>query len=113
MVQTVLIIGASRGIGIATVKATLAKGHRVRAFSRGAAQIPLDDAHLEKISGDALNGDDIARALTGTDVVIQALGIPVDAKMLTGPIDLFSCATRVLVPRMEQTGVSRLIAEPA
>ena len=110
MAQTVLIIGASRGIGLATVKGALATGHRVRAFARRAAQIPLDDPHLEKISGDALNGEDIARALNGTDVVIQALGIPVDARMLTGPIGLFSGATQVLVPKMEQAGVTRLIA---
>ena len=41
---TVLVIGASRGIGLETVKRALEAGHRVRAFARGAASIPLDVA---------------------------------------------------------------------
>ena len=52
---TVLVIGASRGIGLETVKRALAAGHRVRAFARGAASIPLDAPALEKIAGDALD----------------------------------------------------------
>lgn len=110
MAENVLIIGASRGIGLATVKAALAEGYRVRAFARSAAQIPIDHENLEKFSGDALNSQDIERALANIDVVIQALGIPVNTKMLTGPIDLFSNATRILVPKMETSGVKRLIS---
>ena len=52
---TVLVIGASRGIGLETVKCALDAGHRVRAFARGAASIPIDVPALEKIAGDALD----------------------------------------------------------
>lgn len=109
MAQTILIIGATRGIGLATVRAALSAGHRVRAFARSASQIPIDNADLETFSGDALSADDVAAALKDVDVVIQTLGVPVNVKMLTGPIDLFSKATRVLVPAMEAAGVRRLI----
>ena len=110
MPAKVLVIGASRGIGLAAVKACLAKGYQVRAFARTASQIMIEDLALETFAGDALATHDIERALQDIDVVIQALGIPVNSRMLTGPIDLFSNATRVLVPAMEAAGVRRLIA---
>ena len=50
---TVLIIGASRGIGLETVKAALEAGHSVRALARSARRIPIDHPKLEKIAGDA------------------------------------------------------------
>ena len=53
-IATVLIIGASRGIGLETVKAALEAGHSVRALARSARRIPIDRPKLEKMSGDAL-----------------------------------------------------------
>ncbi len=52
---TVLIIGASKGIGLEAVKAALAAGHTVRAFSRSAPAIPVTDPRLTKMAGDALS----------------------------------------------------------
>ena len=43
---TILIIGASKGIGLETVKAALAAGHTVRAFARSAAGIQIGRAHV-------------------------------------------------------------------
>jgi uncharacterized protein YbjT (DUF2867 family) len=40
-VASVLIIGASRGIGLETVKAALEAGHSVRALARSARRIPV------------------------------------------------------------------------
>lgn len=105
----VLVIGASRGIGLKTVRRALAAGYRVRAFSRAAERLPLDDANLEKVNGDARKGEDVARALDGVDVVIQALGVTTGPELLFGPIHLFSDATNVLLPAMEKAGVRRLI----
>src|SRR6476659_4003922 len=51
VVATVLIIGASRGIGLETVKAALKAGHLVRALARSARRIPVDHPKLEKIAG--------------------------------------------------------------
>ncbi len=108
--KTVLVIGASRGIGLATTRLALAQGHRVRAFARSAQSIGVDHPQLDKVAGDACRADDVARALAGVDVVIQVLGIPGNMRMVTGPVDLFSTATRVLVPAMQATGVRRLVA---
>ena len=104
----VLVIGASKGIGLETVKAALAAGHRVRAFARSAGSMTLSGAGLERFAGNAVNAGDVASALDGVDVVVQALGVPV--KDLIGPVTLFSDATSVLVPAMEKAGVRRLVA---
>ena len=69
----VLIIGASRGIGLETVKAALGGGHKVRALSRSAADIPIENADLEKLSGNALESDTIRNALEGVDVKIGSV----------------------------------------
>lgn len=103
-----LVIGASQGIGLETVKAALAAGHRVRAFARSAGKIALSDPNLERFPGDALSAPDITAALDGVDAVVQALGVPF--RDLFGPVRLFSDATNVLVPAMEKSGVRRLVA---
>jgi putative NADH-flavin reductase len=106
----VLIIGASRGIGLEAVKQALSQGHKVRAMARSAAKITVDAAHLEKFAGDALNPDDVITALDGVDVVIQALGIAAGPDMVLKPVRLFSQSTEILVNAMENAGVKRLIS---
>ncbi len=106
---TILIIGASRGIGLETVKAGLAAGHDVRAFSRSALGIPLSDPRLTKIAGDALNRAGIDTALKGADAVIQSLGVASAQELIFGTT-LFSATTRVLVDAMKAANVRRLIA---
>jgi putative NADH-flavin reductase len=103
----VLIIGASQGIGLETVRTALEAGHQVRALARSAASIGIAHPKLEKFPGDALVRKDVEAALQGVDVVIQALGVKFAE--LFGPVHLFSDATRVLVPAMAAQGVRRLI----
>lgn len=103
----VLIIGASKGIGLETTRLALEAGHSVRAFARSAAGIAVADNNLEKVPGDALNSQDVEAALIGMDVVIQTLGVKLGD--LLRPVHLFSDATRILIAAMETQGVKRLI----
>jgi uncharacterized protein YbjT (DUF2867 family) len=108
-VATVLIIGASRGIGFETMKAALEAGHSVRALARSARRIPVDHPKLEKMAGDALEMATVKRALTGVDVVTQSLGLPAGPEIILKPTRFFSKATRVLVTAMKEAQVKRLI----
>jgi putative NADH-flavin reductase len=105
----VLVIGASRGIGLETVKSGLRVGHSVRALARSAASIAIQDAALEKVSGDALDSDIIRDALQGIDAVIQTLGIDISPRAIFEHTSLFSKSTRILVDGMKVAGVKRLI----
>ena len=104
----VLIIGASKGIGLETTRQALEAGHIVRAFARSAASIDLSGPKLEKVPGDALKSQDVEAALTGMDLVIQTLGVGL--RDLFRPVTLFSEATRVLIAAMQAHGVERLIS---
>ena len=108
--RTVLIVGASRGIGFETVKLALKAGHSVRAMARSANTIPLHDPRLEKLDGDALDQRTIERALVGVDAVIQTLGVSPTPEQILNGTRLFSTATRVLVDAMDARAVKRLIS---
>jgi putative NADH-flavin reductase len=108
--STVLIIGASRGIGFETVKLALKAGHSVRALARSANTIALHDPRLEKLDGDALDQHTIERALVGVDAVIQTLGVSPTPELIFSGTRLFSVATRILVNAMEASAVKRLIS---
>jgi putative NADH-flavin reductase len=105
-----LIIGASRGIGLETVRAALRANHRVRALARSAASMPIQDANLDTVSGDALDRDTIRDALQDVDVVIQTLGVNFAPTLIFEGTTLFSDSTRILVDAMKVAGVKRLIA---
>ena len=103
----VLIIGASKGIGLDTTRQALDAGHNVRALARSATAIAISNPSLEKMRGDALKTEDVETALVGVDVVIQTLGVGLGD--LFRPVHLFSDATRVLIEAMRSQGVKRLI----
>ena len=108
--KKVLVIGGSRGIGLEVVSAALMSNMQVRAFARHAESIPLTHKFLSAQNGDAQDPADLRSALEGVDAVVLSLGVPMNLRLLTGPISLFSATTRILIPAMKQAGVRRLIA---
>jgi uncharacterized protein YbjT (DUF2867 family) len=104
-----VVIGASQGIGLETVKAALAAGHTVRAFARSAAAIAITDPNLEKHVGDALDPGAIKAAIKGQDVVIQSLGVALNPQTVLNGTTLFSTATRIVVDAMVASGPNKLI----
>jgi putative NADH-flavin reductase len=92
-VATVLVIGASKGIGLETVKAALEASHTVRAMARSAGRIRIRNPNLERISGDALDHTAVKAALEGVDAVVQTLGVAAGPGMMLKPVRLFSDAT--------------------
>jgi len=87
----ITVIGASAGIGLATVQQALAKGHQVTALSTQTASIP-DHPHLHKVNGSATVVNDVKRVMAGAEAVIVAIGTK-NKK----PNTLFSDAANALV----------------
>ena len=104
----VLVIGASKGVGLEVVKAALAAGHHVRALSRSPLPDLAGETQPEQFRGGARNSGDITAALAEVNAVVQTLGVPFAD--LFRPVRLFSDVTNVLVPAMEAAGIRRLIA---
>ena len=105
-----LVIGGSRGIGAEVVRQALEAGHHVRAMSRNGSIPTRLTKSCEAFAGNALKAEDVQKALTGIEVVVQALGIELSPKIVLQPVTLFSEATKILVPTMEQMNISRLIS---
>jgi len=103
----VLIIGASKGIGLEATRQALEAGYQVRAFARSEARTGLSHVNLEIRRGDALRSQDVEAALSGIDVVIETLGVGLGD--LFRPVNLFSEATRVLIAAMKSQSITRLI----
>ncbi len=105
----ILVIGATKGIGAATVREGLARGHTIRAFARSADKMTLETG-LEPVRGDARSTDDLKRALAGVEAVIYALGADHNLAMIFGKVTVFSKSTEALLPAMAEAGVRRLVA---
>ena len=106
----IVVMGGSRGIGLETVKVLLERGHQVTAFSRSSLDFGDGNPNFRHVAGDACNQTDVCAVIEPNEVVVQTLGVPLNLKLLTGPIDLFSKSTRILIDAMEHANVRRLIS---
>jgi putative NADH-flavin reductase len=71
--MNITIIGASAGIGLATVGQALTQGHKVTALSTNTASIP-PHAHLTLVNGSATSVSDLKKVMVGADAVIITIG---------------------------------------
>lgn len=106
--MTWLVFGGTSGIGREVVSEAASKGVAVRAFARSAEEGQFEDG-VEAFKGDALKADDVAAALEGASVVVQSLGVKERPAMVWEEEHLFSQATAILLPLMQEVGVRRLI----
>jgi uncharacterized protein YbjT (DUF2867 family) len=110
----VLVVGASRGTGKATVDALLRAGHRVTAFSRSADALPRHE-HLTCVAGDATRQADVDAAVAGQDAVVVTLGIsenPIGVRLFGSrktPARVRSDGTATVIRAMKRHGVERLV----
>ena len=101
----ILVIGASQGVGLATIKAGLAAGHTMRALARNAGKIDITDHRLQKISASATDAGAMAKAVAGVDAVVMTLG----TSKIFEKTSLFSVATSIVIDAMRKSGVKRLL----
>jgi nucleoside-diphosphate-sugar epimerase len=74
--KTVLVLGATGGIGGTVARTFLARGWQVRALARDAAGAARKQPALTWIQGDAMNGDDVLAAAEGASVIVHAVNPP-------------------------------------
>lgn len=100
-----LVLGATGGTGLATVRALAARGHEVTALVRDPARLPADTP-ARVLTGDVLDARAVAKAVAGQDAVFVVLGS--SRGRPTAP-DVCSAGTAHAVAAMQATGVRRLL----
>jgi len=94
----IAIIGATRGIGLATAQAALAGGHEVTVLVRDRSRMPIQHPRLIVVEGSAEDLGAVAKAARQQDVVCDCLG----TTKLLQTITLFSRSaanlSKVLMP---------------
>jgi nucleoside-diphosphate-sugar epimerase len=113
----VLVVGASGGSGLATVRSLLSAGHEVTAFARQRARLEDMGEVVRFIRGDATDPAAIDRAVAGHDAVVITLGIRENALRvrlrgsINTPMNVRSVGTRHVVAAMHRHGIRRLVVQ--
>jgi nucleoside-diphosphate-sugar epimerase len=112
----VLVVGASRGSGLAVVRRLQAEGHEVTAFGRTVSADDLPPGvRIER--GDVADASALGRAVAAQDAVVVTLGISDNAMKVRllrragTPLDVRSAGTRAVVTAMRRHGVDRLVVQ--
>ncbi|NWH09331.1 MAG: NAD(P)H-binding protein [Alphaproteobacteria bacterium] len=99
-----VVLGASKGVGKATLKLGLERGHRMIAVSRtdeGMGATPNLNRYFFDVRDEARLRD----TLKGADAVILSVGHPPTRK----PVTLFSQGTNAVIGAMKAEGLRRLL----
>ncbi|MEJ2673537.1 MAG: SDR family oxidoreductase [Deltaproteobacteria bacterium] len=103
--MNLLIIGATRGIGLQLLEQALQAGHDVTALVRDPRKMPKPHERLKLIQGDIVDLEAVNRAMAGQEAVCVTIGIGVTWK----PVTVFSQGTQNVLEAMRRQGVRRLI----
>ncbi len=103
--MNILIIGATRGIGLQLLDQALQAGHTVTALVRNPQRLTIPHKRLRVIAGDILDPEAVQEAMTGQEAVCLTIGIGVTFK----PVTVFSAGTRNVLEAMRGAGVRRLV----
>ncbi|MFY9629137.1 MAG: SDR family oxidoreductase [Methylocystis sp.] len=102
----IVVIGASRGIGLEVVKQALERGHEVTALLRDPAKLELDHTGLHKVRGDVGKAADVQGAIAGQDAVCTCVGINPTRK----PVELFSRGARNVLAALQDAPNTKFVA---
>jgi len=102
--MNITVFGANGNIGTRVVSLLLERGHFVTAFVHGGSHLPSSD-RLKVVQGDIYNAADVAKALTGADLVMSTLG-----SWGTKNKDILTAGMKNIVPTMEKASITRLIS---
>jgi len=100
-----LIVGASRGVGLQLLEQSLQAGHVVTAFARHPQKLPRPSERLKVMAADILEATQVQQAVAGQEAVCITIGVGVTWK----PVSVFSQGTRNVLAAMAEHGVRRLV----
>jgi hypothetical protein len=92
----VLIIGATRGIGLQVLEQALAANHDVKVLARSPEKITVNYDRLKVVQGDIIDSQTVSSAIEGRDAVINCIGIMPTRK----PVSVFSAGIKNVLAAM-------------
>lgn len=98
----ILLLGATGRVGSRIGVQALGDGHRVVALVRKPAKLELAGENLTVVQGDALNAEDIGKAMQGVDAVVSALG--------TDGATTLSESMPLVIRAMNERGIRRIVS---
>jgi putative NADH-flavin reductase len=98
------VFGANGPTGRLLTRQALDEGHDVVAFTRHAEAFPIEDPHLEIVSGDVHDATAVMTAIDGTDAVLSTLGVPFSKTT----ISVYSEGMTNIIAGMRAAGIKRL-----
>ncbi len=101
----ILIIGATRGIGLQVLLQALAEDHDVTVLARNPQKLALEHERLQVVRGDICENNAVSSATEGQDAVVSCIGIRPTRK----PVSVFSAGIKNVLKAMDQHRVRRLI----
>jgi len=101
----VLIIGATRGIGLKLLEQALDRGHTVAALVRKPQRLKKINEKLKVIKGDILDRVSVEVAMEGQDAICCCIGIGPTRKQVT----VFSNGMKNVLSSMKVRGIRKLI----
>jgi uncharacterized protein YbjT (DUF2867 family) len=107
----IVVLGASKGTGAATVKEALARGHEVTAFARSPEKLEaqgIKGDKLKLLKGDFHDAASVDAAVTGQDVVVVTASVGKLDDFKTNPT-YYSQGTGYAINAMRKHGVNRLV----
>ncbi|WKV12503.1 NAD(P)H-binding protein [Marivirga harenae] len=99
------VFGASGKTGAQFVNQALKEGYSIKALARNPGKIQDQSANLEVIKGDVLNAEDVAKTLSGTDMVVSLFG-----HVKGSPDGLQTQGTKNIIGAMKESGINQIIS---
>jgi putative NADH-flavin reductase len=100
-----LVIGATRGIGIRLVELALEENHRVTALVRNPEKLTAGHDRLNVIKGDIRDREAVGHAVENQNAVCITIGINPTRK----PVTVFSQGAKTVIEAMADSAVNQLI----
>ena len=103
--KRVLIFGGTAGVGLATTKLALERGHTVTSISRRPERMTVEHPKLVNKKGDITKAASFADLLAEQDVIISAIGVGPGRK----PITVYSEGIKNVLRSMQSQKLNRVI----
>jgi putative NADH-flavin reductase len=101
----ILVLGGTRGLGLAVVRAAFEAQHSLTVLARHVGDFETPVNGVRMVVGDVGDAADVERAIAGQDAVVWSVGVAPTRR----PVHVFSRGTQYMLASMERFGVRRLL----